>query len=70
VILFTKLLLPLPFAAVPMVFLFGVLRTTAICSALLLFYILAPFVYFAAQRLKHADASIASTWQYMMQVAF
>lgn len=67
-ILFSKLLLPLPFAAVRMVFLFGVLRTASICSALLLLYVIAPFVYFAAQSLKHSDTSIVSTWQYMMQV--
>ena len=67
-ILFAKLLWFLPFAAVVMVFWFGVLRTAAICSTLLLLYVVAPFVYFAAMSLQHADASIASTWQYMMQV--
>ncbi|MCX7566329.1 hypothetical protein OS189_08230 [Sulfitobacter sp. F26169L] len=64
---FAALLLLLPFGAVPMVFLFGVLRTVTICCVLLLLYIIAPFVYFALRSLEHADATILSTWRYMMQ---
>jgi len=62
------ILMVLPFLAVPMVFLFGVVRTAAICGALLLLYTVAPFIYFAVRSLQYADASIVSTWQYMMQV--
>lgn len=66
--LFTTFLALLPFGAVPMVFYFGTLRTTAVCLGLLLLYVIVPFLYIGVLSFGHEDATLASAWQQMMEI--